>query len=74
MRGVKESAMAGITTGPMAGKTVLVTGGTGGIGKAAAIGLGADGVPFVVEEVLCRTWAAWFVPGERAGAAFGLGR
>jgi len=24
--------MAGITTGPMAGKTVLVTGGTGGIG------------------------------------------
>jgi hypothetical protein len=23
-------------------------------------------VPFLVEEVLCRTWAAWFVPGERA--------
>jgi NAD(P)-dependent dehydrogenase (short-subunit alcohol dehydrogenase family) len=28
--------MAGISTGPMAGKTVLVTGGTGGIGKATA--------------------------------------
>ena len=30
-------------TGPMAGKTVLVTGGTGGIGKATAIGLSAMG-------------------------------
>ena len=47
--------MAGITTGPMAGNTVLVTGGTGGIGKATAIGLAADGVPFLVEEVLCRS-------------------
>jgi len=28
--------MAGISTGPMAGNTVLVTGGTGGIGKATA--------------------------------------
>ena len=28
--------MAGISTGPMAGQTVLVTGGTGGIGKATA--------------------------------------
>jgi NAD(P)-dependent dehydrogenase (short-subunit alcohol dehydrogenase family) len=44
--------MAGITTGPMAGNTVLVTGGTGGIGKATAIGLVADGGPFLVEEVL----------------------
>ena len=35
--------MAGITTGPMAGKTVLVTGGTGGIGKATAAGLAAMG-------------------------------
>ena len=35
--------MAGITTGPMAGNTVLVTGGTGGIGKATAIGLAAAG-------------------------------
>jgi NADPH:quinone reductase-like Zn-dependent oxidoreductase len=43
VRGGKESAMAGITTGPMAGKTVLVTGGTGGIGKATAIGLAAAG-------------------------------
>lgn len=31
------------TTGPMAGKTALVTGGTGGIGKATAIGLAALG-------------------------------
>jgi NAD(P)-dependent dehydrogenase (short-subunit alcohol dehydrogenase family) len=30
--------MAGISTGLMAGKTVLVTGGTGGIGKATAAG------------------------------------
>ena len=27
------------SSGPMAGKTVLVTGGTGGIGKATAVGL-----------------------------------
>jgi retinol dehydrogenase 14 len=31
------------TTGPMAGKNALVTGGTGGIGKATAIGLSALG-------------------------------
>ncbi len=30
-------------TRPMAGKTVLITGGTGGIGKASAIGLAALG-------------------------------
>src|SRR5659263_497580 len=30
-------------SGPMAGKTVLVTGGTGGIGKATALGLAALG-------------------------------
>ena len=35
--------MAGISTGPMAGQTVLVTGGTGGIGKATAAGLAAMG-------------------------------
>jgi retinol dehydrogenase 14 len=35
--------MAGISTGPMADKTVLVTGGTGGIGKATAAGLAAMG-------------------------------
>src|SRR3954451_22246180 len=31
------------TTGPMAGRTALVTGGTGGIGKATAAGLAALG-------------------------------
>ncbi len=35
--------MAGITSGPMAGQTVLVTGGTSGIGKATATGLAAMG-------------------------------
>ena len=35
--------MAGISTGPMAGQTVLVTGSTGGIGKATATGLAAMG-------------------------------
>ena len=32
-----------ITAGPMAGQTVLVTGGTGGIGRATAAGLAAMG-------------------------------
>src|ERR1035438_10346204 len=41
--GVKESAVVDIATGPMAGKTVLVTGGTGGIGRATAIGLASMG-------------------------------
>ena len=35
--------MVNTTAGPMAGKTVLVTGGTGGIGKATAAGLAAMG-------------------------------
>ena len=35
--------MVDIATGPMAGKTVLVTGGTGGIGRATAIGLASMG-------------------------------
>jgi retinol dehydrogenase-14 len=35
--------MAGNAPGLMAGKTVLITGGTGGIGKATAIGLAAMG-------------------------------
>ena len=39
-----ESSMA--DTLPMAGKVVLITGGTGGIGKATAIGLASIGVPF----------------------------
>jgi hypothetical protein len=52
--------MAGLTTGPMAGNTILVTGGTGGIGKATAIGLAADAVPFLAEEVL----AAPGLPGS----------
>jgi len=39
--GRQESAMAGAPL--MAGKSVLVTGGTGGIGKATAIGLAALG-------------------------------
>jgi retinol dehydrogenase-14 len=38
---MKESAMA--DTASMAGKTVLVTGGTGGIGKATAVGLAVLG-------------------------------
>jgi NAD(P)-dependent dehydrogenase (short-subunit alcohol dehydrogenase family) len=33
----------GVTTPPMTGKTVLITGGTGGIGRAAAIGLASMG-------------------------------
>ena len=35
--------MASIAAGPMAGQTVLVTGGTGGIGRATATGLAAMG-------------------------------
>ena len=35
--------MVDIAVGPMAGQTVLVTGGTGGIGRATAIGLAAMG-------------------------------
>jgi NAD(P)-dependent dehydrogenase (short-subunit alcohol dehydrogenase family) len=35
--------MTDSSTGPMAGKTVLVTGGTSGIGKATAVGLAALG-------------------------------
>jgi hypothetical protein len=33
--------MVNTTAGPMVGKTILVTGGTGGIGKATAVGLAA---------------------------------
>jgi NAD(P)-dependent dehydrogenase (short-subunit alcohol dehydrogenase family) len=51
--------MAAIATGPMAGKTVLVTGGTGGIGKATAIGLAKMGARVgITGRDIARTRAA----------------
>ncbi len=51
--------MAGISTSPMAGQTVLVTGGTGGIGKATAAGLAAMGAWVgITGRDPARTWAA----------------
>src|SRR4051812_3051671 len=46
-------------SGPMAGKTVLVTGGTGGIGRATAAGLAALGARVGISgRDLARTRAA----------------
>ena len=36
------------STGPLAGKTVLVTGGTTGIGRATAVGLAAMGAHLAI--------------------------
>jgi retinol dehydrogenase 14 len=41
---MKDKELMMTVTPPMTGKTVLITGGTGGIGRAAAIGLASLGV------------------------------
>jgi retinol dehydrogenase 14 len=55
----KKPAMVNTTADPMAGQTVLVTGGTGGIGRATAIGLAAKGARVgITGRDIARTRAA----------------
>jgi retinol dehydrogenase-14 len=57
------------TTGPMTGKTVLVTGGSGGIGKATAAGLAALGARVgITGRDLARTRAAAAEIAARSGS------
>src|SRR5919199_244304 len=45
---IRSTNMEQIHSGPMAGKTVLVTGATGGIGRATALGLAAMGAHLAI--------------------------
>ena len=46
--GIELNGIEQINSGPMAGRTVLVTGATGGIGKATALGLAALGAHLAI--------------------------
>jgi retinol dehydrogenase 14 len=63
--------MAGHASGPMAGKTILVTGGTGGLGRATAIGLARLGarVGIVGRDLDRAKAAAAGIAKEAAGPA-----
>jgi NAD(P)-dependent dehydrogenase (short-subunit alcohol dehydrogenase family) len=63
--------MAENTTGLMAGKTVLVTGGTGGIGRATAVGLARMGarVGITGRDAGRTAAAAAAIAGEAGGAS-----
>lgn len=65
--------MAENTPGPMAGKTVLVTGGTGGIGRATALGLAALGarVGITGRDARRTASAAAAIASEAAAASAG---